>query len=298
MKCPGRRQAAPPCRSPARRSPAVSSAPAVSSPRPAPRGFGLPPPGDARTLSLSIHSPHQRGLDEGTAHRRRPAPRHRRHHHGRSAVGLGRRGRGPPRAGRLAHREHRGRVRPARAPRTRRTATRRRPPASRSGSCTDGEPGSRPPRCRIPGRRWHARRGKTAIGSHAGPAAAEAWPLRPRHGRRDPRRGDRGSRRLDPRRPAVRDAHQRLAPGRPALLARLRGQPDAPGDGRTARLRHGHAPGRPRPRPFGLQPLRQLPVRDGPGHGPPRDGRGGDGRRPRRPASSTSTRVARRPCAR
>ena len=116
------------------------------------------PPGDARTLSRSTNSPHQRGLDEGTAHRRRPAPRHRRHHHGRPALGLGRRGRGPSRAGRLADREHRRPSPRARAPRTLPTATRRRRPASRSGSCTAGEPGTRAPVGRVPGARRHARR--------------------------------------------------------------------------------------------------------------------------------------------
>ena len=84
---------------------------------------------------------------------------------------------------------------------------------------------------------------------------------------------------LGRRRPAVRDAHDRVAPRRPAVLARLVGQPDAPRDGRPPRLRDRYPPRRARPRALGLQPLGQLPVRDGPRDGAPRDrpGRGGGG---------------------
>ena len=112
--------------------------------------------------------------------------------------------------------------------------------------------------------------------------------------------GDRRARRagsLDGQPYATPDV--RLAPGRPALLARLRGQPDAPGDRRPAGLRHGRRTldGLVLARSGFNHSVNYRSV-DGPRHRPPRHGRRPRSRRRSRRSSSTSTPAAGPRCAR
>ena len=113
-----------------------------------------------------------------------------------------------------------------------------------------GAPEPEYPETRTTPTRPSPRRAARPVRPDPRPPAAEARPLRPRVAGRGPRRGRHRPRRLDRRRrAAVRHADDRLAPRRPAVLARLVGEPDAARDRRRHRgVRHGHAARRLRAR--------------------------------------------------
>ena len=191
-----------------------------------------------------------------------------------------------------------GAVSTGRPPRTRPTATRRRRPASRSGSCTAGEPGARAsrPSTRTPTAR-PTRRARRRIGPASGACPSAATTTAPPSTRSSTRRSWATSAWILDGQPYATPTNvwrqgDRLFWHGSAASRMLRAT-----DGQPVCVTVTHLDGFVLAR-SGLQPLRQLPVRDGPGHGPSRDGRGGGGRRARRASSSTSSRVARRPCAR
>ena len=216
--------ALPPCRSStdldaAPRSPASSPLPprrahrparfrfrAPPGQRPLRRGFAFTSTRAPRTLWPSTPSSHE-GRDEGATHRRRPAPGHGRHHPGRPAVGLGA-PRMPPGAHRKAGASPTSAVSPRPPPpRARPTATHRRRPASRSGSCTAGEHGTGHPE--------YPEEPEEASEAARPPSDRTRVKRLPKRGfydraddRRDPRPRDRRARRLGAGRAAVRDARR------------------------------------------------------------------------------------------